>query len=205
MNKIGVTELELRNNLVAQAAFQRVVHLKRKDAEGWNNLGAVEYLQGQNERAISDYKHAIKLNKKTAAFHSNLGTADFQAGSFDRARKEFDVALKLDPEMMEHRGGSPGITARMLSPEDHARFCYELARLYAERDDEADMLHYLMTASEGGFDVLRAMGSDAMLGRYRKDARVLLLVKNARALRSSHVSIAESTGNLPPLPALDAR
>ena len=46
---------------------------------------------------------------------------------------------------------------RMLSPADHARFCYELARLYAQHGDEAKMLHYLTTASEGGFDVLEAM------------------------------------------------
>ncbi len=44
-----------------------------------------------------------------------------------------------------------GITTRMLSPEDHARFCFELARLYAQRGDETAMLRYLTTASEVRF------------------------------------------------------
>jgi len=177
------------------------VHLKRKNADGWNNLGAVEYLEGLNGSAISDYKHAIKLSKKSATFHSNLGTAYFQAKDFDRARKEFEVALKLDPDLMTHRGGMGGITMRMLSPEDHARFSYELARLYAQQGDEAQMLHYLTTASEGGFDVLDAMRRDDVLERYRKDPRVLLLVHNAQALRSGHMSLTASRGSLPPLPA----
>ena len=200
LNKIGVTQLELGNHQVARAFFQRVVHLKKKNADAWNNLGAVEYLQGQNGSAISDYKRAIKLNKKYAPFHSNLGTAYFQAKDFERARKEFAVALAIDPELMVHRGGPGGVTMRMLSPADHARFCYELARLYAEHGDETDMLHYLTTASEGGFDVLEAMRGDEVLGRYRKDPRILLLVHNAEALRNGHIALTASTGNVQPLP-----
>lgn len=199
LNKIGVTELEVGNRQVARAFFQRVVHLKKKDSDAWNNLGAVEYLEGRNGSAISDYKKAIKLNKKSAPFHSNLGTAYFQTKDFDRARKEFDIALKLDPDLMLHRGGSGGITMRMLSPADHARFCYELARLYAQRDDVANMLHYLTTASEGGFDVLEAMRHDDLLAQYRKDPRVLLLVHNAEAIRSGHTPLTVSTVSLPPL------
>jgi tetratricopeptide (TPR) repeat protein len=201
LNKIGVTQLEIGNRRVAREFFQRVVHLKKKSADGWNNLGAVEYLEGMNGSAISDYKRAIKLDKKSATYHSNLGTVYFQTKDFDRARKEFNTALKLDPEMMVHRGGPGGITMRMLTPADHARFCYELARLYAENGNEEQMLHYLTTASEGGFDVMEAMRRDAILEKYRKDPRVLLLVHNAEALRTGHLSLAESVESLPPLPA----
>jgi tetratricopeptide (TPR) repeat protein len=201
LNKIGVTQLEIGNRRVAREFFQRVVHLKKKSADGWNNLGAVEYLEGMNGSAISDYKRAIKLDKKSATYHSNLGTVYFQTKDFDRARKEFNTALKLDPDMMIHRGGPGGITMRMLTPADHARFCYELARLYAENGNEAQMLHYLTTASEGGFDVMEAMRRDAILEKYRKDPRVLLLVHNAEALRTGHVSLAESAEALQPLPA----
>src|SRR5690242_5328351 len=73
LNKMGTTELEIGNHRVAREFFERVVHLKRKNADGWNNLGAVEYLEGMNGRAISDYKRAIKLDKKSAPYHSNLG------------------------------------------------------------------------------------------------------------------------------------
>jgi tetratricopeptide (TPR) repeat protein len=203
LNKIGVTELEVGDRHVARAFFQRIVHLKKKNPEAWNNLGAVEYLEGRNGSAISDYKKAIKLNKKSAPFHSNLGTAYFQTKDFDSARKEFAVALALDPDLMTHRGGPGGITMRMLSPADHARFCYELARLYAQHGDMANMLHYLTTASEGGFDVLEAMRHDELLGQYSKSPQVLLLVHNAEAIRTGHQPLTASTANLPPLPAVE--
>lgn len=203
LNKMGVTELEIGNHRLAREYFQRVVHLKRKNADAWNNLGAVEYLEGNNGSAISDYKRAIKLDKKSASFHSNLGTAYFQTKDFKRARKEFDTALKIDPDLMVHRGGPGGVTMRMLSPADHAQFCYEIARLYAQHGDEANMLHYLTTASEGGFDVLEAMTRDDVLKPYRKDPRVLLLVHNAEAIRSGHAPLTASTVSLQPLPAVE--
>jgi len=89
----------------------------------------------------------------------------------------------------------------MLSPEDHARFCFEMARLYAQRGDEATMLNYLTKASEAGFDVLTEMSGDSVFSHYRKDPRILLLVKNAKELpREGHLHRAGNrTGS--PLPA----
>jgi tetratricopeptide (TPR) repeat protein len=198
LNKIGITHLELRNVGAARIYFERVVRLNKKDAQAWNNLGAVEYLEKRYGRAISDYGHAIKLEKKSAIYHANLGTAYFEQKDYKGARKQFDIAMQLDPDMAHHDGPA-GVTAHMLSPEDHARYCFEMARLYADHGDETNLMHYLTMASEGGFDVLREMEGDKVLGRYRKDPRVLLLVRNAQALRGSHNSIAEVKGGLPPL------
>jgi Flp pilus assembly protein TadD len=195
LNKMGVTELELRHAGQARAYFQRVVKIKKKNPEGWNNLGALEYMEGRYSAAISDYSRAIKLDKTSATFHSNLGTAYFDKKEFENARKEYDIALRLDPGMLQHHG-TAGVTTRMLSPEDHARFCYELARLYAQRGVEETMLHYLTMASEGGFDILTEMGSDSLLAPYRKDPRILLIVTNAKALRGNH--IAQASGVPPP-------
>ncbi|RSL18024.1 tetratricopeptide repeat protein [Edaphobacter aggregans] len=195
LNKMGVAELELRHPAQARAYFQRVVKIKKKNPEGWNNLGALEYMEGRYNAAISDYSRAIKLDKTSATFHSNLGTAYFDKKEFESARKEYDIALKLDPGMLQHHG-TAGVTTRMLSPEDHARFCYELARLYAQRGDEEDMLRYLTMASEGGFDILTEMGGDSLLGQYRKDPRILLIVTNAKALRGNH--LAQASGVPPP-------
>ena len=200
LNKMGVTQLELRNVAQARIYFQRVVKLQKKNPEGWNNLGAIEYLTGRYGNAISNYKRAIKLDKTSATYHSNLGTAYFDKKDFENARKEYDTALKLDPEMLQHHG-TIGVTTRMLSPEDHARFCFELARLYAQRGDEATMLNYLGKASEAGFDVLGEMGGDPVFSHYRKDPRVLLLVKNAKELRDKGTSLAQGSGPPPPLPA----
>jgi tetratricopeptide (TPR) repeat protein len=199
LNKMGVIELELRQPVRARAYFQRVVKVDKKNPEGWNNLGAIEYMTGRYGNAISNYHKAIKLDGSSASFHSNLATAYFEKKDFENARKEYDIALKLDPQMLERRGTS-GITTRMLSPADHARFCFELARLYAQRGDEAQMLHFLTMASEAGFNVLGQMGGDTVLARYKKDARVLLLVKNAEALRNGKTGITQAAGAAPPPP-----
>jgi tetratricopeptide (TPR) repeat protein len=197
LNKLGVTNLELGRTEVARVYFQKTIRLKKKDAEAWNNLGAVEYLDRQFGNAISDYNHAIKLQKKSATFHANMGTALFEVKQFDRARHEFDVALTLDPDMADHHELT-GISARMLSPEDHAHYCFEMARLYAHRGNEINMLHFLTLASEGGFDIQHEMGTDEVLAKYRKDPRVLILIQNAHALRSVRASVGEAP-SLPPI------
>ena len=201
MNKIGVTQLELRHTALARAYFERAVKLQKKDAVAWNNLGAVEYMDGRFATAISDYSRAIKLNKTSAIYHSNLATALFEEKKYKDARGQFRIALQLDPDMAHH-DGTGGLTAHMLSPEDHARYCFEMARLYAELGDETNMLHYLTMASEGGFDVMAEMHLDSTLDHYRKDARVILLVRNAKALRSGRASIEDAPNNVPPLPPI---
>ncbi|WP_254063575.1 tetratricopeptide repeat protein [Granulicella sp. S190] len=197
--RMGVTELDLRHIGVAKVYFQQVVRLQKKNAQGWNNLGAAEYVDGRYGTAIADYGKAIKLDKKSAIYHSNLGTAYFEEKNFEKARQQFDIALTLDPEMMEHHGSS-GIAAHMLSPSDHAHYCFEIARLYAHRGDEENMLRYLTLSSEGGFDVTSAMGSDEVLAKYRKDPRVISLVRNARAMRSGKIVIADVQGGVPSMP-----
>src|ERR1700722_10349081 len=198
--RMGVTELELRHIDVARLYFQRVVRVQKKNAQGWNNLGATEYIDGRYGTAISDYSKAIKLDKKSAIYHSNLGTALFEEKNFEKARQQFDIALTLDPDMMQHHGAS-GIEAHMLSPADHAHYSFEIARLYAHRGDEENMLRYLTLASEGGFDVLGSMGSDEVLAKYRKDPRVITLVRTATALRNSKSTVADArSGGVPPLP-----
>jgi tetratricopeptide (TPR) repeat protein len=199
MNKIGVTQLELRHTAAARAYFQRATQLQKKDPVAWNNLGAVEYMDGRFATAISNYKRAIKLNKTSAIYHSNLATALFEEKRYKDARAQYKIALELDPDMAHH-DGTGGLTAHMLSPEDHARYCFEMARLYAELGDETNMLRYLTMASEGGFDVMGEMRSDAKLDRYRKDTRVILLVQNAKALRSGRASVDDASSKIPPLP-----
>lgn len=114
LNKMGITELELSHTIRARMYFQRVVKLKKKDSEGWNNLGAVEYLDGRDWNAISDYNRAIKLDKKMASYHSNLGTVYLERRDFEGARREFAVALALDPNVFEHRDTTAGVVARMI-------------------------------------------------------------------------------------------
>ncbi len=104
MNKLGLTELEMRNVELARSYFQRVVKLDRKDGEAWNNLGAVEFVDGQPQTAISHYKRAIKLQKRQAVYHANLATAYVGVKDYNGARREIAEALKLDPRDLRYAG-----------------------------------------------------------------------------------------------------
>ena len=181
LNKLGLTQLELRNTVLAQGCFRQAIKLDRHNAESWNNLAATEYLGRQYGSAVNDYKKAVKLEKGVAVFHANLGTAYFELKNYKGARREAGEALKLDPLVYQHSNGS-GIAAHILSVEDRARFQFEMAKLYAAQGQEAEMLHALAVACENGFDIVRGMQKDAALAKYAADDRVKIMVLNATAM-----------------------
>jgi tetratricopeptide (TPR) repeat protein len=182
-NKLGLTELEMKNVELARAYFKRAVKISGKDAKAWNNLGAVEYVDGANADAVSDYKRAIKLDKRQAVYHANLATAYFGRKDYKGARQEMAVALTIDPKIFDKEPSAGGVAAHVLTSEDRARFCFEMAKLYAQGGQEEQMLHSLAMASEGGMDVQREMRKDSVLAKYELDPRVAVLVHNAQALR----------------------
>ena len=201
LNRIGVTELEVNQLQLARLCFKRVVLLKQKYAEGWNNLGATEMIAGNQKDAIHLYQKAIKLQKKNATFHANLGTAYFAAKDFESARHEFEVAVKLDESVFRH-GGFGGTQIHVLTGEDRGRFNFEMARLAAAHHADENMLNWLAKAVEAGFDIRTGMADLKDFEPYRHDARVLLLTQNAKAMRSRQLA---SSGPLPTLPPVAAK
>jgi tetratricopeptide (TPR) repeat protein len=188
LNKLGLAELELRNVELARAYFQRAVKTSRKDAAAWNNLGTVEYVDGANGDAISDYEHAIKLDKHQAVYHANLSTAYFGRKDYKGARREMATALKIDPLVFDKEPSGGGVAAHVLTSEDRARFCFEMAKLYAQDGLDEQMLHSLAMASEAGMDVQREMHKDVVLAKFELDPRVVVLVHNAEALRATRAN-----------------
>ena len=195
MNKLGLTELEMRNIELARSYFQRVVKLDRKDAEAWNNLGAVEFVDGQPVVAISHYKRAIKLEKREAVYHSNLATAYVSVKDYSGARREIALALQIDPRVFDRDVGFGGVAAHVLSSQDRARFSFEMARMYARSGMEDQMLHSLAMASEAGMDVQREMRKDPALAKFELDPRVVVLVHNAQELRAGHRATASASSD----------
>ncbi len=185
--RMGVTELDMNQADLARAYFRRVTQMRPKDAQAWNNLGATEYLGRNYMAAVSDYRRAVKLNKKTATFHSNLGTVYFEQKDFSGARKQFDEALRLDPGLFQRESGG-GIMAHILSPDDRAHFCFEMAKVALRRTGEQDMLYWLAKASETGFDLKQGLADDATLSKYRTDERILTIIRNSRALRNRDIA-----------------
>jgi tetratricopeptide (TPR) repeat protein len=201
LNKLGLAALEMEDVTWARAYFQRVVKLNRKGADGWNNLGTVEYLSGRGAYAVADYSHAVNLDKGRADFHCNLAAAYFEQEDYDNARKEMAAALNLDPQAFERVGSGSGSATQVFSAEDRGRLSFEMARLYARRGAEEQMLHSLAMSSEAGFDVRHGMRRDAALARYANDPRVVVLVNNAQALRTVRATAA-GTAAISAVPAL---
>jgi len=201
MNKLGLTELEMKNIELARSYFQRVVKLNKKDGEAWNNLCAVEFLDGQNQGAVSDYKKAIKLEKHQAIFHANLANAYFETKNYGGARREIAEALKLDPQVFERREGVGGVAAHVLSSQDRARLSFEMAKMYARNGMQDQMLHSLAMAAEAGMDVQREMRKDEVMAQFENDPRVVVLVHNAQTLRNGRAStVSASSTPEPPKP-----
>jgi tetratricopeptide (TPR) repeat protein len=197
--KMGITHLELHDMELARSNFQKAVKVNRNDAAAWNNLAAVEYLNREYGAAISTYKKSVKLDKNSAIYHSNLGMAYFDSKNFKNARKELTTALKLDPDVFT-RNSSAGVSAHVLSPEDRAQFCIEMAKMYAQAGNEKEMMHSLSMASEAGANLIAEMSKDKDLARYKDDPRVLVLVQNEKALRSGGTGLAQ-LGTAPSIPA----
>jgi Flp pilus assembly protein TadD len=195
VNKLGLTELEMKNILLARTYFQRAVKLNRKDADAWNNLGAVDFLNGDTASAISDYKKAIKLKKNQAVFHANMANAYFATKDYKGARKEIASALKIDPQVFERREGVGGVEAHVLSSQDRARLSFEMAKIYAKSGMEEEMIHALAVASEAGMDVQREMLHDPDLAKFDMDPRILVVVHNAQALRAGHGPTASASSS----------
>lgn len=186
-NDIGVTLLELNRFAEARIAFKRAVKVKPKYAQGWNNLGAAEYSAGFPKVALVDYLRAVKLDKKAAVYHSNLGTAYFETKDYESARSEFERAIKLDPNVFQE-GGWAGVQAHVLSTSDRARYCYEMAKMAARQHDVDNVIRWLARSSEAGFNVKSEMAGDKDFEPYRKDPRVLMVIQNAKAIRTGQVA-----------------
>jgi tetratricopeptide (TPR) repeat protein len=169
------------------------VKLGPKSAQAWNNLGAVEYLDRGVPAAVGDYKRAIKLDKRQAVFHANLATAYFETKDFGAARREMSTALKLEPGIFDRDGSTGGVQAHVLTSKDRARFCFEMAKLYAQNGEVEKMLHSLGMASEAGMDIQREMSRDAVLLKFENDPRVVVLVHNAQMLKTGGAPVSVSS------------
>lgn len=206
LNKIGVTQLEMGNETIARAYFQRAVKAKHADPQSWNNLGAVQFLDHDFTDAIRSYRRAIKLNKRSAVSHSNLGIAYIETKDLTSAKSELATALKLDPDIFQ-RASSAGSALHMITTGDRANFCFQMARVYARLHNEPEMLHSLETAAEAGFNVQFEMSKDYDLAKYEKDPRVVSLLLVAKSLRDSRIAHTSIASALPPstAPATPAR
>lgn len=168
-NKEGMTYLSMGNLAKAQKCMQRSIKMDKQYAEAFNNLGVVFYLKKKYGPAEKNYKKALAL-RDSASFHSNLGTVYIERKEFDKGMTEYRKAFELDPEIFD-RTSRTGVSARMSSPDDRARFFYFLAKLYASKGEAEKSLLYLKKAMEDGFPDINNVYKDAEFATLRKDQR----------------------------------
>lgn len=183
LKKQGVLELELQHGLLAHLYFEQVVRLNKRDASGWNNLGAADFMLGNTRAAIGEYKRAVKTDKTSAVFHSNLALAYFEARDTRNARQELGRALALDPDILHHNDNG-GYNLQMLASTHYAEICFEMARVSAVQGDQETAVNWLTKASERGLDVRARLKGDPQLSPYLQDDRIKVMLANNDQLKS---------------------
>jgi tetratricopeptide (TPR) repeat protein len=190
LNRMGVARLEMQQADAAHKTFAQVVKIDRKDGQAWNNLGASSYTLRDYKEAISDYRHASKLEPQSAVVHSNLAMAYFQSQDIDSAQKQLQRALALDPQLMsEHYLG--GSSVQIAGVTDYASFCFQIARVYAQRGEVQQAVLWLGKASEAGEDIRSDIRDDAHLAPYLKLAQVQTYIHEQQERRKSAVALAK--------------
>jgi tetratricopeptide (TPR) repeat protein len=174
-NKIGIAELQLGQLKSAEYHFNRAVKFDSKYAQALNNMGVIAYMQKNFGKAVKYYKKALALNEANASIHSNLGTAWFAQNKLDRAIAEYTRALELDPEVLL-RSTQGGVSAKISSPEDRAKYSYVLAKLFARHGDIERCLECLRRAKEEGYHNLTDVYKDEEFATIRQDARLAELI-----------------------------
>lgn len=174
-NKWGISELQLFRIDEAMRRFERATKLDRNYADALNNLGVSYYIKRNYNKAIKEYRRAIKLNAESASFHSNLGSALFARKEFDKASEEYTQAMQLDPDIF-NRQSATGVSAKLGSPEDRARFHYTIAKVLAGQGDTEHCLLFLRKAIEDGFPSIDNVYKDAAFAGILKDPRFVTLM-----------------------------
>jgi len=180
-NKTGIAYLQLGQLKAAEKEFNHAIKMKSGYAEAYNNLGVIFYMRKKYDRAGKEYEKALKLDESSASFHSNLGMAYFEKKAFEKASGEFMRALELDPQIFE-RQSLGGITARMASPEDRARYAYTMARIFARRGAYDRSLEYLKKAVEEGYSQINDVYKDEVFVGLRKDPRFAVVMGKTEPL-----------------------
>ena len=174
-NKAAICEMQLKLYDQARSDLRRALKKKKDYAEAENNLGVTYYMQKNNDEAIRHYEKAVALNQNSASFHSNLGAALFSKGEIPRSVAEYARAIELDPEILVRITGG-GETVHVITPAERARFFYELAKIYAQRNDLDRCLNCLKKAKDENYADLDHVYKDPEFQSVRNDPRLAAVV-----------------------------
>jgi tetratricopeptide (TPR) repeat protein len=173
-NKLGIAELKLAERGPARKHFAQAVKLDPRLVAAINNLGAVALLDKKYKSAVGYFKQALALDESVASTHLNLAEAWMGLTETDRAMTEYARALELDADVLSNSEG--GAIAQVMTPEQHARISFMIAKSYMKRGNLDGALDYLGRAKEGHYHDLASVYSDPDFAALWKDPRLAKIV-----------------------------
>lgn len=176
-NKLAMALILMGRPAEAKKELDRALKLEPTNAYYWNNLAVTFYQRKNYSAAIKYFRKAIALDPDDASFHSSLGTVYMDTKEYSQAAVEYRRALELDPGVFEH-SSQYGVSGRLATPEDRARYNFEMARLFASMGDNDRALHCLRRALEDGYPGISAVYKDKEFAQLRADERFTALMKD---------------------------
>jgi len=71
--------------------------IESKDAQFYNNRGAIYVAKGQYDQAISDFNKALEIDPNYLFAYNNRGTAYMNKDQYDQAISDFNKVLEIEP------------------------------------------------------------------------------------------------------------
>jgi tetratricopeptide (TPR) repeat protein len=173
-NKLGIVELQLGEKGPAHKHFAQAVKYDPRMVPALNNLGAVALLEKKYKAAVGYFKQALALDESVASTHLNLAEAWMGMSEIDRAMTEYARALELDADVLTNSEG--GAVAQVMTPEQHARVLYLIAKSYIKRGNVDGALDYLGRAKDGHYHDLASVYSDPDFALLWKDPRLAKII-----------------------------
>jgi|ERR1039458_3857350 tetratricopeptide (TPR) repeat protein len=174
-NKLGIAELQLGERGSASKDFGKALKYDPQLISAVNNLGAVYLMQRKYKPAIGSFKRALAMDESSAPTHLNLAEAWLGLGETDRAMTEYARALELDADVLT--SSQEGVVAQVITPEQHARVSYMIAKSYMKRGNIEGALDYLGRAKQEHYSDLAKVYTDPDFTALWPDPRLAKIIK----------------------------
>lgn len=173
-NKLGIAYHHLLAMDEARRDYERALFIQPNYPEAINNLGAIDFAQGNFRQAIRLYRKALKLMPHSAVVAANLGTAYFAAGKFGPGLAAYRTAFAIDPNIFD--SDTHQVISGSSSPEERAKQDYCIAKLFAQAGMKDRAIEYLRKAFDEGFHDQNRLMQDAVFAQLRQTAQFAQLM-----------------------------
>ncbi len=104
--------------------------------EGWNELGYVRYLSGDDAGAIAAFEQVVTADPKQADAWFNLGMVQFGRNELPQAEQSFRRSLEIDGKNAE-AWNNRGVCLFQAGHRDEARICFQNALTLDPTNEDA--------------------------------------------------------------------